>query len=109
MSKLLKLLMLTQSSNDSEALSAIRMANKILAQSKRQWRDVLVDGLAPGDPDIGEKLDVVYEHIEFFNGYYQGLISQMYNDFRSGGKLGDKQIKTLDKMFDFIGKGVSST
>jgi hypothetical protein len=38
--KLIKLLMLSRSSNDNEALSAIRKANEILNNEKKTWDDV---------------------------------------------------------------------
>lgn len=39
--KLGKLLSLTSSSNDNEALAAVRLANKMLRESNRSWADVL--------------------------------------------------------------------
>lgn len=41
LSKLEKLLNLTQSDNDHEALSAIRRANELLKAAKRSWWDVM--------------------------------------------------------------------
>lgn len=41
MLKLVKLLNLTQSDNDNEALTAIRMANKLLKSQNKTWEDVI--------------------------------------------------------------------
>lgn len=41
--KLIKLLNLTRSDHDGEALSAIRKANELLAREGRQWSDVVWD------------------------------------------------------------------
>lgn len=42
--KLAKLLAMTTSSNDNEALAAIRMANKMLSGEKLTWGDILAEG-----------------------------------------------------------------
>lgn len=41
--KIVKLLMLSTSENDNEALSSIRMANAILKKTGRTWLDLLVE------------------------------------------------------------------
>jgi len=42
--KLVKLLAMTTSKNDHEALAALRMANKLLSAEKLTWREVLDAG-----------------------------------------------------------------
>lgn len=43
--RIIKLLNLTTSDNDHEALSAIRSVNKLLKQNNQMWDDVIRDGI----------------------------------------------------------------
>jgi len=42
--RLVKLVMMTTSNHDGEALNAIRMANSLLAANKLNWSDILLGG-----------------------------------------------------------------
>lgn len=48
--KILKLLELTKSSNDAEALSAIRKANNIREKAGLQWEEVFAKGISTYKP-----------------------------------------------------------
>src|SRR5947207_3749926 len=45
--RLIKLLNMTQSGHDAEALSAMRLSNALLRQSKTSWTDLLADQVQP--------------------------------------------------------------
>jgi hypothetical protein len=53
--KILKLMMLTTSDNDHEALSALRKANAIIKKAKQTWQDVVYK--APAVPVQAQKTE----------------------------------------------------
>lgn len=75
--ELVKLLMLTTSSNENEASSAMRKANALLAESNMMWTDLL------GAEASKELLDLKLKHTQLINHFnelankYRTLITQV--------------------------------
>ena len=106
--KLAKLLALTTSDNDNEALSAIRTANVILERDNLAWEDVLLgttkrtqfnDSYADYESteEIEEMLSTCIQNV---NGSAFDFIDSLYRFYNSRGYLTPKQIRSLRKFYD---------
>jgi len=90
LSKFEKLLAMTNSSNDAEALVAIRKANKMLADARITWKELLSkqvaqegDGMEAGSaaPDVNKATDNHIQHcLDTLRGVDLGDFSNFIKD-----------------------------
>lgn len=73
MSRFAKLMAMTTSDNDNEALIALRQANKILAEKKMTWREIIAAA------DSSSKWQLEYEKLRL---EYNKLVGK-YNETRA--------------------------
>jgi hypothetical protein len=103
--KLIKLLMLTTSDNDNEALSAIRMANKLLKSKNITWECAFSEKVTTHEPNSNKSdyfeqaLSMCNQIIEhkppwFDDTFVRSLLNQLINK----GRLSDKQFTALQKI-----------
>ena len=110
----LKLLNLTTSSFDHEALSAIRMANAVLARQNHTWEDLLAGKVvmiaAPDSKIVGEKSATGTRHYNgavinaYFNslsrrdlGTFQDWVNSVREWWDTKGFLTEAQFTTLKR------------
>lgn len=110
----LKLMNLTTSSFDNEALSAIRMANAVLARTNQTWDDLLhnkIVMIAPPQesrPKSGQsnvikhadasEIDAYFDALSQRNlGTFQEWIDSVHDWWESKGYLTERQYETLKK------------
>lgn len=107
--RLEKLLSLTQSDNDNEALSAVRMANSLLKKSDFVWKDLLVNpNKHPkqnetkfySDDDLSEMINFLFENKSSLDSWGYGFIISIKGQFKRRGKLSEKQIEIILDMFE---------
>lgn len=107
-SKIIKLLSLSQSDNDHEALASIRMANKILKNNDLTWEQFL--GSSPQNQRSYQKEDLwelyreMSEKIEYIlNNYPVWFDPQFVRDLglqlKIRGKLSPKQVQAINKIY----------
>lgn len=104
-SKIVKLLSLTQSDNDSEALTAIRMANKILKSNEITWDKFM--GQEPPSYQthntwgayhgVSEKIDYILNNSPVW--FDPSFIRSLHVQLKLRGRLSPKQIQALDKIY----------
>lgn len=107
--KLIKILNLTQSPNDNEALSAIRMANKIILEAKESWEKLLTI-TAPKfqdffyekrtytqGPSIEEMLDICLDKV---TGEGLDFIESLHEQWTLKKTLSPKQKAALQKFYE---------
>jgi hypothetical protein len=107
--KLTKLMMMTTSNQDGEALNALRMANKILLQEKKNWADVLQK--TPPDkrhyptyqpPTKNKRIAEMFELLKKEKRINQGtrqFIDDIELKFSLYGELTPKQKSAIEKIF----------
>ena len=103
-----KLLNMTASRHDGEALTALRMANSMLKASGKTWQQLLsppvriVERIVeqPRPIPVAEMLDQL-RHDNCDNDFFMSL----YEQFRSKRRLSEKQIACLRRMYDDQGYG----
>jgi hypothetical protein len=117
LSKLIKLMMLTTSSNDHEALSALRMANAMLAADNVNWEEFLtavettkqraasssgfsnVGSVHYTDPDdIDPMFDAALRNVK--TGGYRDFIESVHEWWETNGFLTEKQYRAIRKAAD---------
>lgn len=107
-SKITKLLALSQSDNDNEALAAIRMANKLLRANNLTWETFMGQEIPKHDTGpawahyhgVSEKIDYILQnHPSWFN---PDFIMSLKLQLRSRGKLSQKQLDALNKIYTKI-------
>jgi len=109
--KLAKLLMLTTSDSDGEALNAVRAANVILKKAKKNWEEVFkdqkespkekthqswYDRVRPLDPEIIHMLEYCLERLSG-SGYQ--FIKSLNTQYRLRRSLSTKQLEALRKWY----------
>ncbi|MBX2989124.1 MAG: hypothetical protein KF802_14635 [Bdellovibrionaceae bacterium] len=97
--RLVKLLNLTASNSDGEALNAIRLANSILRKANRTWSDLISGGVARQDsgPSIQEMLEFL-QNCDLHSGTRRFIDS--LEDFHSkNGFLTDRQMTKLKEIY----------
>jgi hypothetical protein len=111
----LKLLNLTTSQYDGEALNAIRMANAVLARTNQSWEDLL-DGkivmIAPLDnekplaksqvrysnhAEIDGFFEILYDRGDYRLGTFKAWVDSVHEWWEEKGYLTEKQYETLKK------------
>lgn len=106
MDKIAKLLNLTKSDNDNEALAAIRMANKLLGEKGLGWENFLkpkaIKSTAVYSHDVGDydgQLVEVFESlIQSQTGTTRKFLISLYSQYKLTGRLSDKQLDVLMKI-----------
>lgn len=101
--RLAKLLGMTQSSHDGEALNAIRLANRVLAESKITWTDALaVNRRSPPPPP--EPPEDWRSAALFCTQFGLGVLSKWERDFCRSlldfPRLSDKQAAILLRCYE---------
>lgn len=103
--KIVKLLSLTQSDNDNEALSAIRMANKILRANEMTWDKFIGPpgfsqeknySWAPYQ-NISEKLEYILNNYPLW--FNPEFIRDLSVQLKVRGKLTPKQVQAVEKIY----------
>lgn len=115
LSQLKRIMGMTTSTNDNEALVAMRKANAMLARHSLTWEDVLSRSVAPaaatytnnsfGEPDIdrgvkpiAEQVSEAFEKLRGKNlGSYRQFIDDLEYDFKENGYLSVAQRMALMK------------
>lgn len=101
--RLVKLLSLTKSSEDNEALSAIRKANDVLYKSDVCWEEV-INGLPTKTkkPTYNRELDIIFQylwdHDELLNDWGLDFLESVFDQFERKHFVTDKQRETLDSL-----------
>lgn len=95
-----KLLELTRSNNDHEALSAIRKANSLINENHLTWTQIL----APLEfSDDGEDLLIEDMFLVIFESDYKSndltFVLDLFDFYRNRGYLSDKQTKALERIY----------
>jgi hypothetical protein len=109
MDKLIKILSLTSSDNDAEALSAIRMANSLIKSKGLTWEEIIARPARPKIPKpraqfFTEGLGEVFEQLfmiltlDEHSGDYN-FLSSVYS-FYKRGTITLAQAKIVRKIYD---------
>ena len=119
MNKFVKLMMLTTSANDHEALSALRKANAILADQSVSWEQLInglknltvqVEVVKQEEPKKGkkkeEKIAEMFEAVlkDMRDGSAKEFILDINRFFTEKGFLTDKQQAALEKFYKNVRK-----
>lgn len=98
--QIITLLSKTATPNDSECLKAIRMANRILLDSKRSWESVFaVNQSASSEHSIREMLDMLLEERTGMKPKIAAFITSLSEYFEEHGYLSDRQEASLHRTF----------
>jgi Protein of unknown function (DUF2786) len=99
--KIAKCLALSQSSNDAEALAAVRKANQLLNSEQLTWQGFLADmGLLRTDGPIrsetgaidwAEVIDGIIERKPYLKVHWIELLHSIKDHYERTGRLSDKQ------------------
>jgi hypothetical protein len=104
-SKIIKLLSLTQSDNDHEALNAIRMANRILRTNEFTWEKFFGAG-APkystnkgwgGYQGVAEKIEYILNNYPIW--FDPAFVRDLQTQLKIRGKLTPKQVQAIEKIY----------
>ena len=107
--KLIKLMNLTTSTFDGEALNAIRKANLLLAESNISWAEFIKEKnitikeivvKKPRDPQIEEMLRLCKKGVRSISG--KMFINSLADWYKKHGSLSEKQLISLKKWYDNV-------
>ncbi len=109
--KLIKLMNLTTSTYDGEALNAIRKANLLLAESNISWTEfikeknitIIVNEIIikkPRDPQIEEMLRICKKGVRSLSG--KMFIHSLADWYKKHGTLSEKQLIALKRWYDNV-------
>lgn len=104
--KLLKLLNMTTSDSDGEALNAIRAANRLIKANGLRWDILLMTDQPPtpardmetDGPSIQEMIDAIRERAPA--GFEFNFVDSVERQYKRKGKLSDGQIRGLQNIYD---------
>lgn len=108
--RLVKLLNLTSSTNDGEALNAIRAANNLIVKNGLRWEILLLQDSPPpparsvdtSGPSIQEMIDQIRERIT--DDFDETFLNSVERQYKNKGRLSDGQIRGLHNIYDtFVG------
>ena len=109
--KLLKLLSLSQSSNDHEALSAIRKANKMLEAFNKEWSDLLYNYLSgykslsvprsSFSNDVSDQLKFLMDKLDDMPQFDRQFVEGLSDFIKNGGKPTKANKKRLTTLYTF--------
>jgi type II secretory pathway pseudopilin PulG len=112
--KLVKLLMMTTSDNDSEALVALRMANRLLQSAKLSWIDLFTTddpatSNTPTPPEPKTAQELMNEYIEEMFAFvrrqvaptssFHDFIDSLADYYEEHGALTEKQFAALERAY----------
>jgi len=100
-----KFMMLTTSSNDAEALAALRRANTVIAKAGVTWDQVLsrvvkidVPFESASDEDASEVIEALFdEALQNAHGTFRNTIEDIYNKWQKYGYLTPRQRDLIEK------------
>jgi len=109
--KLVKVLGYTTSPNDNEALSAMRMANGIMAEANLTWEQLMTQKTIviqeviqknviqkEANSETAKKLKLVLENVRSHSGLE--FLRSLNKQFQERGSLSKRQLEALDKWYD---------
>lgn len=103
--RLTKLLNLSASDNDGEALNAIRAANALIRKNGLTWAILLLQDSPPPPrpidndmPDIQEMIDQIRARIT--DDFDETFLNSIERQYKRRGKLTDGQIRGLQNIYD---------
>lgn len=106
--KIVKLLNLTTSTNDGEALNAIRIANAIVQKSGLSWEALITRGVASEKPPEPEHTEISIEemfafiHKNAWPGFDPSFVLSIEEKFKRTGRLTARQRMGLIKVYRAI-------
>ena len=109
LTRLIKLMNLTTSTFDGEALNAIRKANLLLAESNISWaefikeKNITINKIVikkPRDPEIEQMLKICKKGVRSSSG--QMFIRSLANWYKNHGSLSEKQMEALKAWYDNV-------
>lgn len=101
--KLKKTMMMTTSENDAEALVALRIANKVIAEQGYTWDDVFhrlvkvedsIEAMEVEKP-MKDQIEEAFERISRNSKAYNSFIRSLHEQFTESGSLSIKQREIL--------------
>ena len=108
--KLVKVLGYTTSPNDNEALSALRLANGIMAEANLTWeqfmtqKTIIIQEIVQKNiiqkeqnPETAKKLKLVLENVRSSSGLE--FLRSLNKQFQERGSLSPRQLDALDKWY----------
>lgn len=103
--KLVKLLNLTTSDNDGEALNAIRAANNLINKNGISWSVILMQdkppaprGMDSDGPSIQQMIDQIRAQVT--SDFDDTFLNSIEKQYQRRGKLTDNQIRGLQNIYD---------
>jgi hypothetical protein len=113
--KLIKLLSLSQSANDNEALSAVRRANELLRKFDKTWDKVIIDSCSMGEIMTPSESIPFNQQLEFLMDYEEllplreaTLVREIYNTYYNQHDVSDKMKKKIWTIYTKIKMAASS-
>lgn len=101
--KLIKLLTLTQSQNDHEALSAIRKVNSILADNGQTWQSIIGVKNRPAEnkkaPGLGEMIKFLLNNNNLLTPMEYSYLSQLTCYLLVGQKISRQQANRVHRIY----------
>jgi hypothetical protein len=99
--RIIKLLNLSTSENDNEALSACRMAYSILKKHNLSWGDFLSVGNQQKNNQGGLSVEVMFDFLYDcdLSGKQKDFLNGLSRFYKSRKTLTDKQLESLTNMF----------
>lgn len=104
--KLTKLLNMTTSDSDGEALNAIRIANTLVKKNGLSWDVLLLQDAPPPQrpvdndgPTIQEMLDEIRAAVDA-DSFDFTFLNSVEKQYKKRGKLSDNQIRALQNIYD---------
>jgi hypothetical protein len=105
--KFIKLMMLTTSDQDGEALTALRKANAMLAAENKNWEEFLAVGAGPSSTNYGvakytdpKVIDPIFEklfrEVPYMSGF-RDFVNDVYQFWLSNHFLTEKQFQALNR------------
>lgn len=104
--RLVKLLNLTTSENDGEALNAIRAANNLIRKNGLRWDVLLLQDTPPpparsmdyDGPTIQDMIDLIRSRIT--EDFDETFLNSVERQYKRRGRLTDNQIRALQNIYD---------
>lgn len=107
--RITKILMLTTSENDSEALACIRAANSVLKKNNMTWVDIIVGSQPTNsgetrrqESSVSELFQYVYANYYSLSEKRQELVDGFHSFYQSRGRLTEKQKEVLINICESI-------
>lgn len=103
-SRLIKLLNLTDSSNDHECLAAIRQANAVRAKNRATWAGLLLSEniLSFADPESSDRdpsVRKMFHHLISEVCVESEFVLSLFSQWKKNKRLSTKQVAILKKIY----------